>query len=45
MEKQDKKPEKSNLNIYEQRFEKLMMLIRIDRMLKSATIIHKKIEK
>jgi hypothetical protein len=32
-----------SLNIYEQRFEKLMMLIRIDKMLKSAKITHKKI--
>jgi|GEM_PF-5701883 len=30
------------LNIYEQRFEKLMMLIRIDKMLKKAVITHKK---
>lgn len=35
--------EKTNApkNIYEQRFDKLMMLIRIDKMLKTATIIHK----
>ncbi len=32
------------LNIYEQRFEKLMMLIRIDKMLKSAKVTHKKID-
>lgn len=31
-----------NLNIYEQRFEMLMKLMRIDRMLKSAKITHKK---
>ncbi|WP_018342890.1 hypothetical protein [Cytophaga aurantiaca] len=30
------------LNIYEQRFEKLMMLIRIDKTLKKAVIKHKK---
>ena len=30
----------SELNIYEQRFEMLMKLIRIDRMLKSAKITH-----
>ncbi len=29
-------------NIYEQRFDKLMMLMRIDKMLKSAVITHKK---
>lgn len=33
--------EKRDLNIYEQRFEKLMMLIRIDKMLKKAVITHK----
>jgi hypothetical protein len=31
-----------DLNIYEQRFEMLMKLIRIDKMLKSAKITHKK---
>lgn len=45
MEKLDSKNPKKELNIYEKRFEKLMMLIRIDRKLKSATITHKKIEK
>ncbi|MBC7486341.1 MAG: hypothetical protein H7282_06295 [Cytophagaceae bacterium] len=29
-------------NIYEQRFDKMMMMIRIDKMLKSAIITHKK---
>ncbi len=29
-------------NIYEQRFDKLMMMMRIDKMLKSAIITHKK---
>lgn len=29
-------------NIYEQRYDKLMMLIRIDKLLKSAVITHKK---
>ncbi|SFX53156.1 hypothetical protein [Cytophaga hutchinsonii] len=37
-----KKSAKRPLNIYEQRFEKLMMLIRIDNMLKKAVITHKK---
>lgn len=36
------KKDKKELNIYEQRFEKLMMLIRIDKMLKKAVITHKK---
>ncbi|MFN8415217.1 MAG: hypothetical protein U0U66_02690 [Cytophagaceae bacterium] len=36
------KQEKRPLNVYEERFEKLMMLIRIDRMLKKAEIKHKK---
>ena len=36
------KKDKQELNIYEQRFEKLMMLIRIDKMLKKAVITHKK---
>ncbi len=39
----ENKQEKPKLNIYEERFEKLMRLIRIDRMLKSATITHQKI--
>ena len=29
-------------NVYELRFEKLMMLMRIDRMLKKAVVTHKK---
>ena len=33
---------KQVLNVYEQRFEKLMMLIRIDKMLKKAVVKHKK---
>ena len=33
----------SELNIYEQRFGKLIQLIRLDKMLKSAEITHKKI--
>lgn len=32
------------LNIFEECFEKLMMLIRIDKMLKSAKVTHKKID-
>lgn len=39
------KPDKKNTppkNIYEQRFDKLMMMIRIDKMLKTAVITHKK---
>jgi hypothetical protein len=36
------KQEKRPLNVYEERFKKLMMLIRIDRMLKKAEIKHKK---
>lgn len=36
----DKKPVVSK-NIYEQRFDKLMMMMRIDKMLKTAAIIHK----
>jgi len=39
----ENKQEKPKLNIHEERFEKLMRLIRIDRMLKSATITHQKI--
>ena len=42
MEDKIKNNSKRPLNIYEQRFEKLMMLIRIDKMLKKAIIIHKK---
>ena len=41
----DKSSDKKNAvlkNIYEQRFDKLMMMIRIDKMLKSAVITHKK---
>jgi hypothetical protein len=34
-------PQKLTLNIYEQRFEMLKKLIRIDRMLRSAKIIDK----
>jgi hypothetical protein len=33
--------ENAALNVYEQRFEMLMKLIRIDRMLRSAKIVHK----
>ena len=29
-------------NVYEQRFQKLMMLMRIDRMLEKAVVMHKK---
>jgi len=43
MEKKNLKiKDNPNFNIYEQRFEMLMKLIRIDRMLKSAKITHKK---
>ncbi|HSY62632.1 MAG TPA: hypothetical protein VK796_12195 [Cytophaga sp.] len=42
MEDQKSTPPAKTLNIYEQRFEKLMMLIRIDKMLKKAVITHKK---
>jgi len=40
---EDTKPRKPS-NVYEYRFEKLMMLMRMDRMLKTAVIRHKKIE-
>jgi hypothetical protein len=36
----EKKPAVSK-NIYEQRFDKLMMMMRIDKMLKSGFITHK----
>jgi len=42
MENKPENNSKRALNIYEQRFEKLMMLIRIDKMLKKAVITHKK---
>jgi hypothetical protein len=36
------KPKRYPQNVYEQRFEKLMMLMRIDKALKKAVITHKK---
>lgn len=42
MDSKATKEGKRTLNVYEERFEKLMMLIRIDRMLKKAEIKHKK---
>ncbi len=45
METQNIKKNTKELNIHEQRFEKLMMLIRINRMLKSASVTHVKIDK
>ena len=42
MEDQNSAKQTKALNIYEQRFEKLMMLIRIDKTLKKAVIKHKK---
>jgi hypothetical protein len=40
--KSNKNKKVSEINIYEQRFFMLMKLIRIDKMLKSAKIIHQK---
>lgn len=41
-ENSSNKPKRQPSNVYEQRFEKLMMLMRIDKMLKRAVITHKK---
>jgi hypothetical protein len=40
--KKDYIPKDRPLNVYEQRFLKLMMLIRIDRTLKKMKVTHKK---
>jgi len=40
IEEQKEKPEKKEHNVYEQRFMLLMKLMKIDRMLQSAIIVH-----